>query len=63
VPDERPGQRPEPEYRQRVFGRPPRAERLRRDFARDRHSLVPTWVYAVTLAVVVAAWAIWIILG
>jgi len=63
VPDEWPGQRPEPEHRQRLFGRPSRAERLRRDLQRDRQSLVPTWVYAVTLAVVVGAWVLWIILG
>jgi hypothetical protein len=37
--------------------------RVQRDVARSRRSRVPTWVYALTLAVVVGAWVAFITLG
>jgi hypothetical protein len=40
-----------------------RHERVYRSVMRSRQSRIPTWVYAVTLAALVAAWVVWIALG
>lgn len=37
-----------------------RAERIRRGVQKSRESRIPTWVMALTLAAVLAAWAVWI---
>ncbi len=34
-----------------------------RSVQRSRQSKIPTWVYAVTLAILVAAWIYWIAIG
>jgi hypothetical protein len=40
-----------------------RHERVHRSVQRSRQSKVPTWVYAVTLAILIAAWIYWIAIG
>jgi hypothetical protein len=65
VTDHEPGSPQEPPARHGVFGPPriTRAERIRRDIERGRNSPIPTWMLAVTLGVLVAAWVLWIVLG
>jgi len=40
-----------------------RHERVYRSVQRSRQSKIPTWVYAVALALLVAAWIYWIAIG
>jgi hypothetical protein len=40
-----------------------RSDRVREQYRRSQDSALPTWVYAVTLAVIVAAWIAWIVWG
>ncbi len=63
--DQRPGQPQEPDDQRGMFDGlwASRHDRIQREIERNRQSLVPTWVYAVTLGVLVLAWILWIILG